>query len=300
MATFTFSGYCRIEYDGTQFVISRAFNPYPVSITNNTSSSVIRVTQSVDIDGPISDSTEVVEAITTYGIVTYNSVTEQYSLYTNDDSLEERSILDVTPTQYPVCFVKGTLIDTIDGPVPIELLRVGDRVIGSKGLRTIKWIGWRHYHAVALQSAEQRVTSTPIRFLAGALADGLPCQDLRVSPWHHLYIDGVLVRANDLLNGVSIRQETDIESFSYYHLELDEFDVIRACGVYSESWADGGNRDFFQNVDVSLLRPQDKQRRRADRPGFAVLRRSADIAVIQTRLAARAELLFTQKDSIAA
>lgn len=294
MASFEFSGFYQVERDvNGNFFVDRAFSFYPVTVSNNLPSDVIKVNQQVDIDGDAGDSTNVVAAITSYGIIAFDSDLGYYTLYSNEQELTEDTVLDVTPTQYPVCFVKGTLIDTVRGPVPIEALTIGDKVMGSTGLRTVKWIGWRHYHAVALQTRAQRVACTPVRILAHALGDNQPSQDLRVSPWHHLYIDGVLVRANDLLNGKSIVQEIQVEEFSYYHVELDQFDVIRAHGVYSESWADGGNRDFFQNVDVTTLRPEDQKRRMADRPGFTALRRAPDIALIYARLAARADELFS-------
>jgi hypothetical protein len=216
----------------------------------------------------------------------------RYRLFstTNTYEVDQALIRSTTP---PVCFVKGTLIETMRGAVPIEVLVVDDRVFGSAGVRTVKWVGWRHYHAVSLRTLEQREMATPVRIVAGALGDNLPAHDLRISPWHHLYIDGVLVRAKDLINGQTIVQELDCQQFSYYHVELDQFDVIRAHGVYSESWADGGNRDFFQNVSVTCLRPEDRQRRHADRPGFKVLRKPEDIAVIYARITRRTEALMS-------
>jgi hypothetical protein len=216
----------------------------------------------------------------------------EYWFFSTTGTYTKGEFLTVNSTP-PVCFTKGTLLETMQGAVPIEALEVGDQVLGSSGVRTVKWVGWRHYHAVSLQTPEQRTNATPIRIMTGALGEQMPTQDLRVSPWHHLYIDGVLVRAKDLINGQTIVQELDCQQFSYYHVELDQFDVIRAHGVYAESWADGGNRDFFQNVDVTCLRPEDRQRRQANRPGFKVLRKPDDIAVIHARIAERAEKLMS-------
>jgi hypothetical protein len=224
-----------------------------------------------------------------------------YWLATDNRSYQPGSQITPNADSFPpVCFVNGTLIDTVKGPVPIESLAAGDEVIGSTGPRTVKWVGWRHYHAVSLRTPQQRAACTPVRIMAGALGDNQPSRDLRVSPWHHLYIDGVVVRAVDLVNGKSIVQDTALQHFSYYHVELDQFDVIRAQGVFSESWADGGNRDFFQNVDVTTLRPEDSKRRRAERPGFTVLRDASQIGVIADKIAARADALFSEPLSKAA
>lgn len=188
----------------------------------------------------------------------------------------------------PVCFVRGTLIDTPEGPVAIEKLKAGDKVIGRSGVREVKWIGWRDYGVSWLRTADQKQRVAPVRIHAGAFAENVPSSDLVVSPWHHLFVGGKLVRANDLVNGITIVQELDTRSVSYWHVELDQFDVVRAHGMFSEAWADGGNRDFFQNVDVTTLRPEDSKRRKADRPGFEALRDEKRIRAIRDKVAARA------------
>ncbi|MCB4770159.1 Hint domain-containing protein [Ancylobacter sp. Lp-2] len=195
----------------------------------------------------------------------------------------------------PVCFTRGTLIDTPEGPVAIETLKAGDKVLGRSGVREVKWVGWRDYGPAWLRSAEAKLRIAPVRIRAGAFADNMPSSDLLVSPWHHLLVNGKLVRANDLVNGSTIVQELDTRSVSYWHVELDQFDVVRAHGVYSESWADGGNRDFFQNVDVTTLRPEDRQRRKADRPGFEALRDEKRIRPIREKFALRARKLAARE-----
>jgi len=214
-----------------------------------------------------------------------------YFLNTSDSTLPPGTVLELNLDPFPVCFTRGTLIATPEGAVPIESLTIGAKVIGSKGIATVKWIGWRKYGAASLMTAQQKTNILPVRVRAHAIADDVPNRDLLVSPWHHLLVDGMLVRANDLVNGTTITQETSATSVDYYHVELEEFDVILAHGMYSESWADGGNRDFFQNVDVTALRPEDKIRRRAPRPGFdhLVLRKGKKLEAIQARVSTRAE-----------
>lgn len=155
---------------------------------------------------------------------------------------------------------------------PIEALQQGEQVRCLSGWRKVQWIGWRNFGAAAFRTDNYRAAHCPVLIRRNAIADNVPNGDLIVSPWHHLYIDGLLVRAIDLLNGGSIFQDMEVREMSYYHLELDQFDVLLSSNVYSESWADGGNRDFFQNVDVTVLRPEDRIRHRAHRPGFTVIR----------------------------
>lgn len=296
MATFSPSGYYRIQVSGpmnSQLIVKTGFSDVPEVLVNDSIIDVFNVGDEVVIYNAYDPIQATVVGFTSDGILIKDSRNNHFLYTSNPDGYPPFSLLDINDNPFPVCFVKGTLIETDRGLVAIESLQVGDKVVGSTGLRSVKWIGWRNYHAISLRTVEQRIAAAPVRILAGALGDHEPTQDLCVSPWHHVFIDGVLVRANDLINGVSIVQDTYASSFSYYHVELDQFDVIKAHGVYSESWADGGNRDFFQNVDVTSLRPEDKKRRLADRPGFKVLRKAEDIARIHARVAARASTDFS-------
>lgn len=219
-----------------------------------------------------------------------------YVLFSNTDHPDGTSFLfDVDEngnSVLPVCFTAGTLIDTPNGPVAIEALRVGDLVAGLSGYRSVKWIGWRHYLVNSPRfTASRREAIVPVRIKANALADNIPSRDIVLSPWHHLYIDNVLIKANQLVNGRTVLRESGISRVRYFHIELDQFDVIRAHNVYSESWADGGNRNFFENVDVTTLHPKDMVRRTATRPGFNVLAaKDPLLAKIQQRIALRSLL----------
>lgn len=195
----------------------------------------------------------------------------------------------------PVCFLRGTMIQTTKGEVAIEDLVPGDVVIGQSGERTVKWVGFRKTYTKRIP-ADRRAEHMPIRIVRDAIAENVPSKDIVVSPGHHILVEGKLVRAQDLVNGKTIFQETHHVSYEYFHVELDQFDVISAHGLMSESWADGGNRDYFQNADVAALRPEDRQRRRADRPGFVVLRKGAELERLQAVCAARAEKLQQEQD----
>lgn len=51
----------------------------------------------------------------------------------------------------------------------------------------------------------------------------------------------------NLVNGESIVQLFDMSSFQYYHVELEQFDILLAEGVPTESYVDTGSRNMFQN-----------------------------------------------------
>ena len=144
------------------------------------------------------------------------------------------------------CYVAGTGIRTPSGDVAVEQLAIGDLVTTVSGeQRRIKWIGQRSYAGRFLLSS---LRMQPIMFRAGSLADNVPMRDLLVSPKHAMFLDGVLVPAEVLVNGVSVVRCTDREQVDYYHVELDTHDVLLAEGAPSESFIDDGSRGIFRNA----------------------------------------------------
>lgn len=277
------------------------YDPSPVSLGSNPEFFVssLGVNDSITVDGRSN------------GTLSYNANTGTATLRYNGTPLLGEDIIfrlqnisqedyDAMVSKYgtsgigkfvsPVCFLRGTMIQTPTGEVAVEDLVAGDVVIGKSGERTVKWVGFRKTFTKQIP-AERRAEHMPIRIVRDAIAENVPSKDIVVSPGHHLYVEGKLVRARDLINGKTIYQETHHVSYEYFHVELDQFDVISAHGIMSESWADGGNRDYFQNADVTALRPQDRERRLAERPGFDVVRNKVEIKRLQAVYAARAEML---------
>lgn len=149
------------------------------------------------------------------------------------------------------CFTAGTRILTARGEIAVEHLVPGDIAITHAGEeREIVWVGRREID-IARHPRPEAVL--PVIIEAGALADNNPANRLTVSPDHALFIDGVLVQAKDIVNGVSIRQVTTLARVRYFHVELECHDILFAEGAPAESYLDTGHRGVFDNADEPLI-----------------------------------------------
>ncbi len=151
------------------------------------------------------------------------------------------------------CFCAGTRIQTTHGEVLVESLAAGDLVITAAGVaEPVHWIGRRSYTA---RFVVGRPHLTPVTIRAGALGDGLPRRDLRVSPLHAMFIDGLLIPAGCLVNRATIVQDRDGRGVDYYHVELRQHDVILAEGAPTETFLDDDSRGMFQNAAEFVPQP---------------------------------------------
>ncbi|KIT16521.1 Hint domain-containing protein [Jannaschia aquimarina] len=165
-----------------------------------------------------------------------------------------------TSGKAPICFTAGTLIATPDGPLPVEELLPGDRVVTrDDGPRTVLWVGTR---TVADFAMAARPELRPVRIRANAFGHRAPQPDLVVSPGHRLLIGGdasralwgeqeVLVRAQDLIDDRRILVDHAARSVTYVHLLLASHHVLRANGIWAESFHPG-------DADLSHLTPADR------------------------------------------
>lgn len=154
----------------------------------------------------------------------------------------------------PPCFLAGTHIRTPAGETRVEDLQIGDAVVTlHAGIQRIKWIGQRCYDA---PFATKNLGLQPVCIRRAALAPGVPARDLWVSPGHGIKLGGVLVHAQRLVNGVTVIQPGTIARIEYFHIELENHEVIFAEGCEAESFLALDFRERFHNAaQYHLLYP---------------------------------------------
>ncbi|MEO3416430.1 Hint domain-containing protein [Roseovarius sp. CAU 1744] len=166
------------------------------------------------------------------------------------------------------CFTPGTGIATQNGLIPVESLRVGDRVLTrDHGYQPLRWLGTRQISCTGLPITPN---SLPVLIRADALAPGRPVRDMIVSPRHrvlttdkkHLALTGeteVLIEAGALVGQPGIMCVVP-HNLTYVHVLFDQHEVILSDNLWSESFhlnrptIDALMHD--QNVAIKQVFPQ--------------------------------------------
>lgn len=143
-----------------------------------------------------------------------------------------------------ICFADGTLIETPRGPRKIEDLRAGDLVsVAGSRPRPIRWIS---HTAVDVDSLRETPKLRPVVISRGALGDGLPTRDLRLSRQHRVVLRSSIVErmfgqkeifapAHQLLDIPGVYTEDTLAPVAYYHILLDTHEMLTAAGIHCES-----------------------------------------------------------------
>ena len=149
------------------------------------------------------------------------------------------------------CFLPGTKIKITKGELSIEELRIGDNVLTASGeAKPIKFIGRRKVsrkHTGPWKNGEG-----PVKISRFAIDGKAPHADLYISPTHAIYIDGILIPAGNLVNGVTVVADAKPEALSLtlFHIELDTHEAILAEGLAVESFRhDNPHANAFDNAD---------------------------------------------------
>lgn len=196
------------------------------------------------------------------GRITYTSDDREDGFVTYfDEDGNETGTLEFTEIEkiIPICFTPGTQIATPQGERLIEDLKPGDKVITrDNGIQEICWAGSRGVRGSELDANPKL---KPVRIAKGALGNGLPAQDMRLSPNHRVLVandktalyfeeNEVLVAAKHLtaLEGIDI---VSPRWTTYIHVMFEQHEVILSDGSWTES---------FQPGDYSLKGIGDAQR----------------------------------------
>ncbi len=161
----------------------------------------------------------------------------------------DQLVADITNiVSEPPCFCRGTRILTERGEVAVEDLAVGDRVRTLSGpLKPIVWIGMGRDLVTRANKLAR-----PVIVRRGALSDGVPHRDLYLTHGHALFLDsaigGVLIPVENLINHRTILWDERARVIEYYHIELEDHDVVLAEGAPAESYYEASNRALFHDT----------------------------------------------------
>ncbi|WP_170414720.1 Hint domain-containing protein [Ruegeria atlantica] len=151
---------------------------------------------------------------------------------------------EITITLEGVCFTAGTLILAEGGNRLIESLNVGDKVMTiDRGLQPIRWV---ESSALSPERLQSNPAMRPVRIKAGSLGAGQPDRDLLVSQQHRILISGpkvellfgtpeALVAAKHLCSWPGIEIDTSDDPVEYFHILLDNHEILTAEGAPAES-----------------------------------------------------------------
>jgi hypothetical protein len=84
---------------------------------------------------------------------------------------------------------------------------------------------------------------------------GTPHTDLYLSRGHALFLYGLLIHVEDLANGRTIiaGQHADSLTLDYYHIELEDHDVVLAEGAAAETYGRDSRRGFDNADEYEML-----------------------------------------------
>lgn len=216
-----------------------------------------------------------------------NTVTGEVVRTTNIGTItDDLAGFDLIDDNQP-CFVAGTRIMTATGEVPVECLRAGDLVVTLGDGPPLQPVTWTGRTVVQPRRSRDPRRSAPVCIRAGALAEGVPHRDLRLSPDHAVFIDGRLVPAGLLVDGCGITQESWREQVTYVHVETARHAVLLSEGAPSETYREDGNRHLFGVPGLTLLGLPEPQGARPEPCAPLLAEGDPALAAIRARIARR-------------
>ncbi|GEM_PF-1487121 len=136
----------------------------------------------------------------------------------------------------PLCFARGTMLETDRGEIAIEDLAVGDMVrTMDNGMQPIRWVGSTTTPATG--------SNAPVLFRKGAIGNS---RDMLLSPAHRVLLQGwrtellfgksqMLASAKSLVNDSTILRQAR-EKVEYFHVLFDQHEIVFSEGAPTESF----------------------------------------------------------------
>lgn len=183
------------------------------------------------------DTSDFPEGITSFEMITVHNYAHARVLQVSVDTDP------FVPGPIP-CFVAGTKIRTDQGDVLIEDLNVGDKVLTmDNGYQAVLWIGRRSIGSCELKA---NPNLRPVRISSGALGEGLPENDLIVSPQHRILSnskitkrmfenEAALIAAKKLVPLDGIDFIDDADKVEYFHFLCSRHEIVFAEGAATET-----------------------------------------------------------------
>ncbi|BAT19995.1 Hint domain-containing protein [Asaia bogorensis] len=186
--------------------------------------------------------------ITTGGVVRVS----QGSVF--NPTVNGNGYLGITSGQMITCFLRGTLITTSLGDIPVEEIKEGDLVTtyDSMGRLTgARRVIWTHVSHVEVPIFDVKSASYPVRIMRSAFSKGCPVRDMWVTDEHCFVFKGRLVPIRMLVNHTTIAYDKRLSCYDYFHIKLEEHSIIQAEHVLTESFLDSNDLEnegkFFKS-----------------------------------------------------
>lgn len=145
-------------------------------------------------------------------------------------------------------FARGTLIQTVRGPVAIEDLLPGDYIETTNGPEVVTWIGSTTYVPGTMDETTSLTQMT--RITTDAFGLGRPSMDLLVGPGARMVVrherlkqllgqDAVLAPVSEYADGDRFLQITPAGAVQLYHLMVRQHTTISVGGIELETYHPG-------------------------------------------------------------
>lgn len=145
-------------------------------------------------------------------------------------------------------FARGTLIETVRGPVAIEDLVPGDYIVTANGSEPVTWIGSTTY--VPGHGGDATTLTGMTRITTDAFGLGQPPMDVLLGPAARMVIrherlrtllgqDSVLAPVSDYEDGDRFLQITPMGTVQLYHLMVQRHTTFKIGGVELETYHPG-------------------------------------------------------------